>query len=154
MTTKIPVGMLLRVSTAMQVTSQQERDADIPTQRAACESFIAQNSNWELVKEYVEIGVSGYKNSIHERDKLMEVQADIRAGVIKALVVFMFDRLGRIEAETPFIVQNFVKMGAEVWSVKEGQRRFESHADNLLNYITFWQATARAKRRPSAFPPP
>lgn len=146
MTRNIPVGMLLRVSTAMQVTAQQEKEADIPTQRAACMRFINEHPDWELAKEYVEIGVSGHKASIHERDKLLEAQEDIRTGVIKVLVVFMFDRLGRIEAETPFVVQNFVAMGAEVWSVKEGERRFESHADNLLNYITFWQADGESKK--------
>lgn len=146
MAQKIPVGILLRVSTTMQVTAQQEKEADIPTQRAACLRFIGEHSDWELVKEYVEIGVSGHKASINERDKLLEAQEDIRTGVIKALIVFMFDRLGRIEAETPFVVQNFVAMGAEVWSVREGQRKFESHADNLLNYITFWQADGESKK--------
>ena len=44
------------------------------------------------------------------------------------LLVFMFDRIGRIDDETPFIVEWFVKTaGVEVWSVKEGEQRFETH---------------------------
>jgi len=145
MAEKIPVGMLLRVSTAMQVTAEQKREEDIPTQRAACEKFIAQRHNWELAEEYVEVG-SGYNKPANERDKLMKAQEDIKTGKIKILVVFMFDRIGRIEAETPFVVQNFVSMGAEVWSVCEGQRKFETHIDSLLNYITFWQASGESKK--------
>ena len=33
------------------------------------------------------------------------------------LLVFMFDRLGRRDDETPFIVERFTKQGIEVWSV-------------------------------------
>lgn len=146
MVQKKPAGILLRVSTTMQVTAQQQKEADIPTQRSACLKFIEQHPDWELVKEYVEIGVSGHKISMQERDKLLEAQEDIRTGAIKVLVVFMFDRLGRIEAETPFVVQSFVRMGAEIWSVQEGQRKFENHTDNLLNYITFWQADGESQK--------
>ena len=146
MADKIPAGMFLRVSTTGQATAAgQGNEADIPTQRAACEKFIAQHPEWELVREYIEVG-SAFSKSAGERDELMRAQGDIKAGTIKALVVFMFDRLGRIEAETPFVVQNFVQMGAEVWSVREGQRKFESHVDSLINYITFWQAGGESKK--------
>lgn len=50
----------------------------------------------------------------------------------------MFDRLGRREDETPFVVEWFVKNGIEVWSAKEGQQRFDTHVDKLLNYIRYW----------------
>ena len=62
------------------------------------------------------------------------------------LLVFMFDRLGRIESETPFIVEWFVKQGIRVWSVKEGEQRFESHVDKLTNYIRFWQAAGESEK--------
>ena len=145
MAEKIPVGMFLRVSTAGQATANKQQEADIPTQRAACERFIAQHPDWELVREYVEVG-SAFNKTANERDELIRVKEDIASSTIKVLVVFMFDRLGRIEAETPFVVQNFVRMGAEVWSVREGQRKFESHVDNLINYITFWQAGGESKK--------
>ena len=38
----------------------------------------------------------------------------------------MFDRLGRRDDETPFVVQWFVQQGIEVWSTKEGKQRFDS----------------------------
>lgn len=34
----------------------------------------------------------------------------------------------------------FVKHGVHVWSVNEGEQRFESHTDHLTNYIRYWQA--------------
>lgn len=60
------------------------------------------------------------------------------------LLVFMFDRLGRREDETPFVVEWFVKNGIEVWSAKEGQQRFDTHVDKLLNYIRYWQASGES----------
>lgn len=139
------VGILLRVSTKGQAT-QADGEADIPTQRTACMRFIADRPGWTLVKEYREIGISGYKNSFADRDKLLEAREDIAAGLIDVLVVFMFDRLGRIEEETPFVVKSFVELGAEVWSVTEGQRKFDAHVDNLLNYLYFWQASGESKK--------
>jgi hypothetical protein len=56
----------------------------------------------------------------------------------------MFDRLGRRDDETPFVVEWFVRQGIEVWSVKEGQQRFDSHVDKLTNYIRFWQASGES----------
>lgn len=56
----------------------------------------------------------------------------------------MFDRLGRREDETPFVVEWFVKNGVEVWSTKEGQQRFDTHVDKLLNYIRYWQASGES----------
>lgn len=58
----------------------------------------------------------------------------------------MFDRLGRIDDETPFIVGWFVKRGIEVWSVKEGEQSFEHHIDKLTNYIRFWQASGDSEK--------
>jgi len=53
-------------------------------------------------------------------------------------------RLGRREDETPFVVEWFAKNGIEVWSVKEGQQRFDTHVDKLLNYIRYWQASGES----------
>lgn len=140
-----PVGVLLRVSTNAQA-NMSGGEVDIPTQRTACMRFIQRHPNWVFQKEYMEVGVSGYKNTLAQRDRLLEVKEDIAAGRIRVLVVFMFDRLGRREEETPFIVKSFVEMGCEVWSVQEGQRTFEAHVDSLLNFITFWQASGESKK--------
>lgn len=31
-----------------------------------------------------------------------------------------------------------------VWSVNEGQQRFDSHVDKLMNYIRYWQASGES----------
>lgn len=56
----------------------------------------------------------------------------------------MFDRLGRRDDETPFVVEWFVRNGIAVWSVKEGEQRFDNHIEKLLNYIQFWQASGES----------
>ena len=58
----------------------------------------------------------------------------------------MFDRIGRIDDETPFIVEWFTKQGVEVWSSQEGEQRFENHVDKLMNYIRFWQANGESRK--------
>lgn len=35
-------------------------------------------------------------------------------------------------------------LGIEIWSAREGQQRFESHADKLINYIRYWQASGES----------
>lgn len=130
---------LYRVSTPGQV----EKD-DIPMQKEACRRFIAENPDWQLERELYEKGVSGFKKSARERDAIVELQTMALQGEFDILLVYMFDRLGRRDDETPFIVEWFVRNGIEVWSTREGQRRFDSHIDKLLNYITFWQASGES----------
>ncbi len=44
------------------------------------------------------------------------------------------------------MVQWFAKQGIAVWSVKEGEQRFENHVDKLTNYIRFWQAAGESEK--------
>lgn len=132
---------LYRVSTVGQVDHD-----DIPMQRQACQEFVAQQDGWEIVKEFYEKGVSGYKVKTEKRDAILEIKADALAGKFDVLLVFMFDRLGRRDDETPFVVQWFVSHGIQVWSVKEGEQRFDTHVDKLLNYIRFWQASGESEK--------
>ena len=62
------VYTLYRVSTKGQV----EKD-DIPMQKGACRAF-AEQQGWEIVKEFSEKGVSGFKKSAKERDQLLLLQ--------------------------------------------------------------------------------
>ena len=133
------VFCLYRVSTLGQV----DKD-DIPMQKEYCRGFIAEHPNWHLEREVFEKGVSGFKKSAKDRDAILDIQQAAVKGEFDILLVYMFDRLGRRDDETPFIVEWFVKQGIEVWSAKEGQRRFENHVDKLLNYITFWQASGES----------
>lgn len=132
------VYTLYRVSTLGQV----EKD-DIPMQKEACRAF-AKEQGWEIVKEFSEKGVSGFKKSAKERDQLQQIQQAAVAREFDVLLVFMFDRLGRRDDETPFIVEWFVKQGVEVWSTQEGQQRFDTHVDKLMNYIRYWQASGES----------
>ena len=132
------VYTLYRVSTKGQV----EKD-DIPMQKEACRNF-AESQGWEIVKEFSEKGVSGFKKSAKERDELQKIQQAAMEGKFDILLVFMFDRLGRRDDETPFIVEWFAKQGIEVWSVNEGQQRFDTHVDKLMNYIRYWQSSGES----------
>ena len=133
---------LYRVSTKKQV--DKDRD-DIPMQKQACREF-AIRQGWMVGKEFEEKGVSGYKVSANNRDAIQDLKDAALRGEFDILLVFMFDRIGRIDDETPFVVEWFVKHGIEVWSVKEGEQRFEHHVDKLTNYIRFWQASGESEK--------
>lgn len=132
------VYCLYRVSTLGQV----EKD-DIPMQKQCCREF-AERQGWEIIKEISEKGVSGFKVSVKNRDAVMEIQQDAALGKFDILLVYMFDRLGRKDDETPFVVEWFVRNGIEVWSTIEGQQRFDNHVDKLMNYIRYWQASGES----------
>ena len=55
-----------------------------------------------------------------DREAIIKLKEDALKGRFDILLVFMFDRLGRKEDETPFIVEWFASHGIAVWSVKEG----------------------------------
>lgn len=135
------VGCLYRVS-----TKKQTYNNDIPVQKKACRNFINTKDEWKLTKEYMELGVSGYKLGEKERDVLQNIKQDVLNHEIEVLLVFMFDRLGRREDETPFIVKWLIDNGVEVWSVNEGQRKIENNYDKLLNFITYWQAEGESEK--------
>ena len=133
------VYCLYRVST----TGQVEKD-DIPMQKQFCREFVSCHPDWHIEKELYEKGVSGFKLSAKDRDAVQEIQRDAVQGKFDILLVYMFDRLGRRDDETPFVVEWFVRNGIEVWSAVEGQQRFDSHVDKLLNYIRYWQASGES----------
>lgn len=139
------VQCLCRVSTTKQVDHNDQNQADIPVQRKACREF-AEKMGWNIVGEEQENGVSGFKVSADDRDKLQLIKKKAEQKKFDILLVFMFDRLGRKSDETPFVVEWFVKKGIHVWSVIEGEQRFESHTDRLTNYIRFWQADGESQK--------
>ena len=139
------VCCLYRVSTGKQVDYDKNNQADIPMQRKACHKF-ALKMGWEIVHEEQEDGVSGHKVRAENRDKIQIIKDLARKKKFDVLLVFMFDRIGRIADETPFVVEWFVKNGIEVWSTQEGEQRFDTHTDKLLNYIRFWQADGESEK--------
>lgn len=114
-------------------------------QKQACREF-ADSHGWVIVKEFEEKGVSGFKISAKNRDAIQDLKEAALRGEFEVLLVFMFDRIGRIDDETPFVVEWFVKHGIEVWSVREGEQRFDNHVDKLTNYIRFWQASGESEK--------
>ena len=133
------VYCLYRVSTVGQV----EKD-DIPMQKQYCRDFVSGHPDWRIEKELYEKGISGFKKSAKERDAIQEIQREAVQGKFEILLVYMFDRLGRRDDETPFVVEWFVKNGIEVWSAVEGEQQFDNHVDKLLNYIRYWQASGES----------
>lgn len=139
------VCCLYRVSTDKQVDFNDNHEADIPMQRKACHRF-AEKMHWTIVHEEQEEGVSGHKVRAENRDKLQIIKDMARQKKFDILLVFMFDRIGRIADEAPFVVEWFVNNGIQVWSTQEGQQRFDNHTDKLLNYIRFWQADGESEK--------
>lgn len=144
-TTGNRVYCLYRVSTNQQVDHDEKDEADIPMQRLECHKF-AERMGWTIIHEEQEEGVSGHKVRAESRDKIQLIKDAARQKKFDIFLVFMFDRIGRIADETPFVVEWFVKNGIRVWSTKEGEQRFESHTDKLTNYIRFWQADGESEK--------
>ena len=136
---------LYRVSTDKQVTYNENNQADIPMQRRECRRFIEQQG-WILVHEEREDGISGHKVRADKRDSIQSIKELAATNKFDIFLVFMFDRIGRIADETPFVVEWLVKSGVRVWSTQEGEQRFDSHTDKLMNYIRFWQADGESEK--------
>lgn len=133
---------LYRVSTKGQVDPKD----DIPMQRRECLDFIAKQDDWTFLDERLEKGVSGFKVSTEKRDVIIEIREMAERKMFDVLLVFMFDRLGRRDYETPFLVQWFIEHGIEVWSSREGQQRLDNQSDRLMNFIRFWQAGGESEK--------
>ena len=89
------VCCLYRVSTDKQVDHNDKNQADIPMQRKACHKFCA-DKDWIIVHEEQEEGVSGHKVRAENRDKLQTIKELALQKKFDILLVFMFDRIGRI----------------------------------------------------------
>lgn len=133
---------LYRVSTLKQVDKQD----DIPMQRRECLDFINRMDDWTFYDERMEKGVSGYKVSASDRDVIVEIREMASRKEFDVLLVFMFDRLGRKEDETPFLVKWFIDHGIEVWSTREGQQKLDNQVDRLMNYMRFWAASGESEK--------
>lgn len=111
------VRMLLRVSSGRQL----ESDGDLTVQRQLVLEYVNSHPDWILdEKEYFEGGVSGYKNSVSERDELQRALIDAGKGEYDILVVYKDDRLGRKALEIPDYIIKLKTANVMVYSVKEG----------------------------------
>lgn len=137
---------LYRVSSGKQLYHTDKNEPDIPMQRIRCRQF-CESKGWTVVCELQEDGVSGHKVRASKRDKVQMLREYALRKEFDILVVFLFDRIGRIEDETPFIVEWLVmEAGVRVVSVEEGEQCFENHTDKLINYIRYWQADGESQK--------
>ena len=142
------VYCLYRASTLKQVEKKSNNPKDlrddIPMQKKMCYEFAQQQNDWQIIKEFLELGVSGSKVSANDRDAILEIKKAAIEKRFDVLLCFMFDRIGRIDSETPFVVEWFIQNGIEVWSTYEGQQRLDNHTDKLVNYMRFWDAAGES----------
>lgn len=141
--------MKKRVRTLYRVSSKKQlEEDDIPMQRSACKEFLKTRNDWWYDEEnsYLEKGVSGFLKSSSQRDVIQAILEDAKNKEFDVLLVFLFDRIGRKEYDTPLIVKTLSQLGIEIWSVKEGEQQFKDHSDDLINYIRFWQASGESKK--------
>lgn len=121
---------LYRVSTDKQLYHNDKNEADIPMQRIRCRNF-SEQQGWTIVCELQEEGVSGHKVRAENRDRIQMIKEYAKQKRFDILLVFLFDRIGRIADEKPFVVEWFVRNGIRVWSAQEGEQRFETHTDKI-----------------------
>ena len=124
------VYCLYRVSTLGQV----DKD-DIPMQRQACHGF-AHEKGWQIIEEFAEKGISGYKRSADQREALQKLKQAAVQKKFDVLLVFMFDRLGRtnkkgydiydliVDSETSLVVKEIFHLYCYE---KEGTHRISTY---------------------------
>jgi DNA invertase Pin-like site-specific DNA recombinase len=77
---------------------------------------IANGGGWQLVSEYVDLGISGAKEKRPELDRLM---ADGYRRRFDAVVVWTFDRFARSVSHLLRALENFKALGIEFVSLSE-----------------------------------
>jgi len=111
------VRILLRVSS----NHQLDADGDLTIQRRLVLEYILKHDDWRLDgKEYFEGGVSGYRNSIADRDALQEAYKDAKNKEYDILVVYKDDRLGRRMWEIGGYIMALKQEGVDIYTTKDG----------------------------------
>jgi DNA invertase Pin-like site-specific DNA recombinase len=100
------IGIYARVSTKDQSCELQVRDL-----RAYCTA-----RGFELIREYVDVGQSGAKDSRPELNKLMD---DARKRQFDAIVVWRFDRFARSTKHLLTALEEFRSLGIQFISYQE-----------------------------------
>lgn len=140
MNQKKRVRSLLRVS-----SKQQLHDDDIPIQRAEIANYISKQPDWVFDKEYIEKAISAFKNTVQDREVLLQILEDARAKQFDILLTFMSDRIGRKEEYSMYIA-TLNKLGIEVWTIKEGLLSTEEDTDRLTLFIKFWSNERESRK--------
>lgn len=112
-----------RARILVRASSEQQLDADgdLKVQRQLDLDYIDQHKDWKFDgKEYFEGGISGYKNSVEDRDALQEAYKDAVNKEYDILVVYKDDRIGRRMWEMGTYVMALKRLGVDVYTVKDG----------------------------------
>ena len=110
---------------------------DLDTQKRMNRRFCKDN-NFEIIDEFSEDGVSGYKNPLEKRPALLTILDKADKHEFDVLVVYIFDRIVRREEEYPIILNHFSKNNVELYSSSTNEKIKAGHTDKLTNYITGW----------------
>ncbi len=126
---------LLRVSDRSQM-----HEEDIPTQRETTKRFALEHG-YEIVKSYIEAGVSAYRTGQEEREILQNALKDARKGEFEYLLLFKADRLSRRAFEYPVILNALHECGVKVIAVAENRELvIDEQYQKLIRFIEGWQA--------------
>jgi DNA invertase Pin-like site-specific DNA recombinase len=106
---KIPVAILVRVSTAKQETARQVSEL----------RTVALAKGWEVVEVCEEFGVSGRADE-SERSGLARVEVLARAGTIKKVLVHEVSRLGRRNSIVHKFVETLEECGVSLYWHQQG----------------------------------
>ena len=112
-----------RVRILLRVSSNQQLDegGDLITQRKIVEEYIASHPDWYYDgTEYFEGGVSGYKNTIADRDVLQDAYQDAQNKEYDILVAYKDDRIGRRMWEIGGYIMSLKSLGVDIYTVKDG----------------------------------
>src|SRR5579863_1936544 len=117
------IGIYARVSTKDQSCELQVRDL-----RAYCTA-----RRFDLVREYVDVGQSGAKDSRPELNKLMD---DARKRQFDAIVVWRFDRFARSTKHLLLALEEFRSLGIQFISYQENVDTSTSLGQALFTIVS------------------
>lgn len=130
--------ILYRVS-----TDQQDYEMQVRKNREFCKE-----QNIEIIDEYREHDVSGYKTQLKDRKELLKILTRAEEkGDFDCLIIYNFDRIIRREDEAPFVLSVLARYNIECIEATTGETlKNEDMSDKLMNYIRFWQAETESAK--------
>ncbi|MHC1585763.1 MAG: recombinase family protein [Candidatus Syntropharchaeia archaeon] len=99
------------MSTEEQASGGASLDAQLEKLRQYCKA-----NDWEIVKEYVDAGVSG---STSDRPELQKLMDDSKNGVINVVLVYKLDRFSRSLRDIILMIDDLRKYGTDFVSLTE-----------------------------------
>lgn len=97
-------------------SKKRQNETSITAQRRICEEW-ARVNNYNIVREYVDEGISGKDSS--SRPQFMKMIEDSSKGIFKKIVVYQLDRFARNRYDSANYKAKLKKNGVKVLSAKE-----------------------------------